>query len=184
MPAGCRLPDDCRMLDAGCVLARVSSYLWTLDSQLWTILDPYRRADDAVGVFPFVAGSWPSSIGLRPIMRRNSFGSPETRRHSSSVTSRATYSWYSASFNVCMPNFFPDCISEYGMGWLLAGDSEAPRRTAGDFGHSGMFGSMSWASPAMGFGFGYVMNDCWPNQYCGSEDTRAPFLLDAITSAL
>jgi CubicO group peptidase (beta-lactamase class C family) len=78
----------------------------------------------------------------------------------------------------------PDCISEYGMGWLLAGDSEAPRRTAGDFGHSGMFGSMSWASPAMGFGFGYVMNDCWPNQYCGSEDTRAPFLLDAITSAL
>jgi CubicO group peptidase (beta-lactamase class C family) len=77
----------------------------------------------------------------------------------------------------------PDCISEYGMGWLLAGDSEAPTHNPGDFGHSGMFGAWSWASPELGLGFGYVMNDCWPNQYCGSEDTRGAFLLDAITSA-
>lgn len=78
----------------------------------------------------------------------------------------------------------PECISEYGMGWLLAGDSEAPTRNPGDFGHSGMFGSMSWAIPAMALGFGYVVNDCWPNEYYGSEDTRAAFLLDTITSEL
>jgi hypothetical protein len=33
-----------------------------------------------------------SSIGFSPIMRRNSLGSEETRRHSSWVTSRFTYS--------------------------------------------------------------------------------------------
>ena len=78
----------------------------------------------------------------------------------------------------------PDCISEYGMGWFLAGDTEAPTRNPGDFGHGGMFGAWSWASPELGLGFGYVMNDCWPNQHFGSADTRGAFLLDAATTCL
>lgn len=78
----------------------------------------------------------------------------------------------------------PDCISEYGMGWLLSGDAEAPTRNPGDFGHGGMFGAWSWASPESGFGFGYVMNDCWPNAHFGSADTRGKFLLDAVVSVL
>jgi CubicO group peptidase (beta-lactamase class C family) len=78
----------------------------------------------------------------------------------------------------------PNCISEYGMGWLLAGDAEAPTSRPEDFGHSGMFGAWSWASPDLRMGFGYVMNDCWPNQYCGSKDARGAFLLNAITSTL
>jgi CubicO group peptidase (beta-lactamase class C family) len=78
----------------------------------------------------------------------------------------------------------PDCVSEYGMGWFLAGDAEAPTRNPGDFGHAGMFGAWSWASPELGFGFGYVVNDCWPNQHFGSADTRGAFLLDAIVGCL
>ena len=78
----------------------------------------------------------------------------------------------------------PDCTSEYGMGWFLAGDDEAPTRNPGDFGHGGMFGAWSWASPELGLGFGYVMNDCWHNQHFGSGDTRGKFLLDAVVSVL
>lgn len=78
----------------------------------------------------------------------------------------------------------PDCISEYGLGWMLAGDAEAPLKARGDFGHGGMFGSWGWASRELGLGFGYVMNDCWPNQFFGSADTRGEFLLEAAAGVL
>ena len=46
----------------------------------------------------------------RPIICRNSFGWLVTRTPSSAVICLFTYSWYSASFSVCMPNFLPLCI--------------------------------------------------------------------------
>jgi CubicO group peptidase (beta-lactamase class C family) len=78
----------------------------------------------------------------------------------------------------------PDCVSEYGLGWFLAGDAEAPLKSPGNFGHGGMFGSWGWASREHGLGFGYVLNDCWPNEHFGSADTRGAFLLDAATSVI
>lgn len=75
-------------------------------------------------------------------------------------------------------------VSEYGLGWLLSGDDEAPMRTPGCFGHGGMFGSWGWASPAEGIGFGYVMNDCYPGEHYGSGDLRGEYLLASLLEVL
>ena len=57
-------------------------------------------------------------------------GRGDTRRHSSCATSRFMYSWYSASFIVCMPNFLPDCIERVDLVDLVVADQRADRRRA------------------------------------------------------
>src|SRR4030095_9164476 len=63
----------------------------TVPSSLFPV--PYLRAVPAFSFKPPVSGGRsfsppPSSSGIRPIIRRKPFGSLDTRRHSSSVTSR------------------------------------------------------------------------------------------------
>ncbi len=71
-------------------------------------------------------------------------------------------------------------VSEYGLGWQLTGDTHAPDRTPGSFGHGGAFGSFGWANPEARVGFGYVMNALDEAE----GDPRGPELLAAALASL
>lgn len=69
------------------------------------------------------------------------------------------------------------------LGFALADTSLGDRRGSRSFGHSGAGGSLGFADPDAGIGFGYVMNQMWPFDL-SNPDPRALGLIDALYSSL
>lgn len=75
------------------------------------------------------------------------------------------------------------CLSRhtsFGFGFMLDNDSN-PLLSSGSFGHPGAGGSLGFADPESGIGFGYVMNQMQTNL---SADPRPTRLIDAVRSCL
>jgi CubicO group peptidase (beta-lactamase class C family) len=70
--------------------------------------------------------------------------------------------------------------NRFGLGFLLKSPSLA-LPTEGAFGHTGSGGSLGFADPTLGIGFGYVMNQM---QHPRGPDPRFNGLIDAARSAL
>ena len=68
--------------------------------------------------------------------------------------------------------------SAFGLGFALGADVH-PAAGAAAFGHPGMGGSLGYADPELGFGFGYVMNRMRPESL---GDPRAGALVEAARS--
>lgn len=70
--------------------------------------------------------------------------------------------------------------SRFGAGYWLH-DSSAPMIQDGSFGHPGAGGSLAYANPELGIGYGYVMNRMGPKL---TGDPRTIVLNDAVLASL
>ena len=68
----------------------------------------------------------------------------------------------------------------FGLGFMLGASRSAPR-TADAFGHAGAGGSLAFADPRAGLGFGYVMNDL---RFDPKGDPRSETLVAACYESL
>ena len=87
--------------------AFTSEALWTVSADGTVIR---RMRDDKMTPLMRYPKAAPNSAGLA--FDGLYLWSLDARAHSSHDTSRPWYNWYNASFMVCMPYFFPDCIIE------------------------------------------------------------------------
>jgi CubicO group peptidase (beta-lactamase class C family) len=67
----------------------------------------------------------------------------------------------------------------WGLGYMLGNPDIGDERSARAFGHAGAGGSLGFADPEYGLGFGYVMNQMGPRM-----DTRAQSLMAAVYEVL
>lgn len=82
------------------------------------------------------------------------------------------------------PDLVLQVITRFGLGFMLSRQDEPNMRFGpqpGGFGHPGAGGSLGFADPASGIGFGYVMNRMGPYILL---DPRAINLIDAVHACL
>jgi CubicO group peptidase (beta-lactamase class C family) len=70
--------------------------------------------------------------------------------------------------------------TRFGLGYMLHGPS-SPLLGPGSFGHPGRGGSLAFADPATGIGFGYVTNGLQKNV---TADPRAQALVRAVRECI
>jgi CubicO group peptidase (beta-lactamase class C family) len=70
------------------------------------------------------------------------------------------------------------------LGFMLPLAEQGDRRGPASFGHAGAGGSLGYADPERGIGFGYTMNKMWNMVSLASPDPRAQSLVAAVHSSL
>jgi CubicO group peptidase (beta-lactamase class C family) len=88
-----------------------------------------------------------------------------------------------ATEQVCGPDAVLVMPTRRSLGFMMPVPGQPDRRGPRSFGHAGAGGSIGYADPDRGLGFGYAMNRMWPGGFM-APDPRAQSLVAAVHEAL
>ncbi len=89
-----------------------------------------------------------------------------------------------ATEQVCSPDAVLVIETRRSLGFMLPVPGQPDHRGLASFGHGGAGGSLGYADPDRGIGFGYAMNKMWSLDSFMTPDPRAQSLVAAVHRAL
>lgn len=89
-----------------------------------------------------------------------------------------------AQERVCSPDAVLVMETRRSLGYMLPVPGQPDNRGPASFGHGGAGGSLGYADPERGIGFGYAMNKMWSLTSFMSPDPRAQSLVAAVHQSL
>jgi CubicO group peptidase (beta-lactamase class C family) len=89
-----------------------------------------------------------------------------------------------AAEQVCSPDAVLVMETRRSLGFMLPVPGQPDNRGPRSFGHGGAGGSLGYADPERGIGFGYTMNKMWNAASFMTPDPRAQSLVAAVHSSL